>query len=156
MANFHHNNRNHGYRGRGRKNHNVENHDNQESNESEIRESRPAHDQQEARAMYRERRERENREQRDNKERRDRRENKERNESRDNQAITTFMLGEKELEGKNAQFQYDKGWYSIIDIVGEEKNVVYKSKNAQEAYMKWNVYIGRKKERPQRAEKVEI
>ena len=84
--------------------------------------------------MYRERREREN---------------------RDNQAITTFTLGEKELEGKNAQFQYDKGWYSIIDIVGEEKNVVYKSKNSQEAYTKWNVYIGRKKERPQRAEKVE-
>lgn len=95
------------------------------------------HDQQEAREIYRERRERENR---DNK---------------DNQAISTFTLGEKELEGKNAQFQYDKGWYSIVDIVDEEKNVIYKSKNAQEAYTKWNVYIGRKKERPQRAEKAE-
>ena len=140
MANFHHNNRNHGHRGRGRKNQNVENRDNKELRENEEnkerRENKDRYDQQEARAMYRERRERENRE-------------------RDNQAITTFVLGEKELEGKNAQFQYDKGWYSITDIIGEEKNVVYKSKNAQEAYTKWNVYIGRKKERPQRAEKVE-
>lgn len=138
MANFHHNNRNHSYRGRGRKNQNVENRDN---DNKEVRETKERHDQQEARAMYRERRER--------------RDNRENRESRDNQAITTFVLGEKELEGKNAQFQYDKGWYSITDIVGEEKNVVYKSKNAQEAYTKWNVYIGRKKERPQRAEKVE-
>ena len=52
-----------------------------------------------------------------------------------------------------AEFQYDKGWYSIVDIVGEEKNVVYKSRNAQEAYLKWNVYIGRKKERAPRLEK---
>lgn len=157
MANFHHNNRNHGYRGRGRKNHNIENRDNKEVRENdEVKEqrheNRERHGQQEARAMYRERRERENRENREN---REVRENKERRESRDNQVITTFTLGEKELEGKNAQFQYDKGWYSITDIVGEEKNVVYKSKNAQEAYAKWNVYIGRKKERPQRAEKVE-
>ena len=143
MANFHHNNRNHSYRGRGRKNQNVEVQENKE-----VRENKDRHDQQEARAMYRERRERENRE-KDNKESRN---NKE---PRDNQVITTFVLGEKELEGKNAQFQYDKGWYSITDIIGEEKNVVYKSKNAQEAYTKWNVYIGRKKERPQRAEKVE-
>lgn len=166
MANFHHNNRNHGYRGRGRKNQNVENRDNKEVRENgEVKEqrheNRERHDQQEARALYRERRERETRENRDNRESRDNRENrevrenKERRESRDNQAITTFTLGEKELEGKNAQFQYDKGWYSITDVVGEEKNVVYKSKNAQEAYTKWNVYIGRKKERPQRAEKVE-
>ena len=142
MANFHHNNRNHGFRGRGRKNQNVENHENKE-----VRENKERHDQQEARAMYRERRERENRE-KDNRE-------KENRNNRDNQAITTFVLGEKELEGKNAQFQYDKGWYSITDVIGEEKNVIYKSKNAQEAYTKWNVYIGRKKERPQRAEKVE-
>ena len=119
MANFH-NNRHHGFRGRGRKNQNVENHENKEYREF--------------------------------KEYKERRENKE---PRDNQAITTFTLGEKELEGKNAQFQYDKGWYSIIDIVGEEKNVVYKSKNSQEAYTKWNVYIGRKKERPQRTDKAE-
>lgn len=77
------------------------------------------------------------------------------NPKHDNQAISTFVLGTKELEGKNAEFQYDKGWYSITDIIGEEKNVIYKSKNAQEAYTKWNVYIGRKKERPQRAEKAE-
>ncbi|MBQ2900816.1 MAG: hypothetical protein IJE49_03145 [Agathobacter sp.] len=138
--------------------------------------NRGNHDQQEARAMYRERRERENRENHDNREARENRERRENREprenrevrenreprehrnnrdSRDNQAIVTFTLGEKELEGKNAQFQYDKGWYSIVDIMGEEKNVVYKSKNAQEAYTKWNVYIGRKKERPQRAEKIE-
>lgn len=120
--------------------------------------SRGGHDQQEARAMYRERRERENRENRDNRDNRVRRENKdnrENREPRDNQVINTFTLGTKELEGKNAEFQYDKGWYSIIDIMGEEKNVVYKSKNAQEAYTKWNVYIGRKKERPQRAEKAD-
>ena len=92
------------------------------------------YDQREAREQYRERREKEN---------------------RDNQAISTFTLGTKELEGKNAEFQYDKGWYSIVDIVGEEKNMIYKSKNAQEAYTKWNVYIGRKKERPQRTEKSE-
>lgn len=64
------------------------------------------------------------------------------------QAIHKFVLGNKELEGKTVEFQYDKGWYSITDIVGEERNVIYKSRNAQEAYMKWNVYIGRKKERP--------
>ena len=63
------------------------------------------------------------------------------------QAIHKFVLGTKELERKSAEFQYDKGWYSITDIVGEERNVIYKSKNAQEAYLKWNVYIGRKKDR---------
>lgn len=63
------------------------------------------------------------------------------------QAIHKFVLGTKELEGKTAEFHYDKGWYSIVDIIGEEKEVIYKSKNAPEAYMKWNVYIGRKKER---------
>ena len=165
MANFHHNNRNHGYRGRGRKNQNVENSDGVEIRDNdegkERHEHKERHDQQEARAMYRERRERENRENRESRESRESRENRERRERRenkeprDNQAITTFTLGTKELEGKNAQFQYDKGWYSILDIIGEEKNVVYKSKNAQEAYTKWNVYIGRKKERPQRTEKVE-
>ena len=64
------------------------------------------------------------------------------------QAVNKFVLGNKELEGKTAEFQYDKGWYIITDIVEEERNVIYKSRNAQEAYMKWNVYIGRKKERP--------
>lgn len=63
------------------------------------------------------------------------------------QAIHKFVLGSKELDGKTAEFLYDKGWYSITDIIGEERNLVYKSRNAQEAYMKWNVYIGRKKER---------
>ena len=141
MANFNHNNRNHGYRGRGRKNNQAESHENDQNKEN--REQKNGHDQQEARAMFRERRERENRERRENKE------------NRDNQVIKTFTLGTKELEGKNVEFQYDKGWYSIWDIVGEEKTVVYKSKNAQEAYTKWNVYIGRKKERPQRADKAE-
>ena len=76
-----------------------------------------------------------------------------RNRDRDNQVINTFVLGTKELEDKTAEFQYDKGWYIITDIVDEEKNVIYKSKNSQEAYTKWNIYIGRKKERPQKAEK---
>ena len=71
------------------------------------------------------------------------------------QAIHKFVLGNKELEGKTAEFQYDKGWYSITDIVGEERNVIYKSRNAQEAYMKWNVYIGRKKERPSSGKNME-
>lgn len=64
------------------------------------------------------------------------------------QPIHKFVLGSKELEGKTAEFQYDKGWYTITDIVGEEREVIYRSRNAQEAYTKWNVYIGRKKERP--------
>ena len=38
------------------------------------------------------------------------------------QAIHKFVLGNKELEGKTAEFQYDKGWYSITDIVGEERS----------------------------------
>ena len=75
------------------------------------------------------------------------------NRERDNQVINSFVLGTKELDDKTSEFQYDKGWYIITDIVGEEKNQVYKSKNAQEAYTKWNVYIGRKKERPQRVDK---
>lgn len=69
------------------------------------------------------------------------------------QAIHRFTLGTKEMEGKNAVFQYDKGWYSITDIVGEDRNTIYRSKNAQEAYTKWNVYIGRKKERPSAEER---
>jgi hypothetical protein len=64
------------------------------------------------------------------------------------QAIHKFTLGQKEVEGKQAEFWYDRGWYSIVELEGEEKNTIYRSKNAQEAYMKWNVYIGRKKERP--------
>ena len=79
--------------------------------------------------------------------------NRENRDNRDNQVINTFVLGTKELDDKTSEFQYDKGWYSITDIVGEEKNVVYKSKNSQEAYTKWNVHIGRKKERPQRIDK---
>ena len=67
------------------------------------------------------------------------------------QAIHKFVLGNKELAGKTAEVQYDKRWYRLTDIVGEERNVIYKSRNAQEAYMKWNVYIGRKKERPSSA-----
>ncbi|MCD7708288.1 MAG: hypothetical protein LUI02_00265 [Clostridiales bacterium] len=62
-------------------------------------------------------------------------------------SLHTFVLGTKEFEGKTSEFQYDRGWYSITDIVGEERSIIYKSRNANEAYMKWNVYIGRKKER---------
>ena len=69
--------------------------------------------------------------------------------------IRSFTLGNKELEGKTAEFQYDRGQYSITDVVGEERSVVYKSRNAQEAYTKWNVYIGRKKERPERADRMQ-
>lgn len=67
--------------------------------------------------------------------------------------IRSFTLGNKELEGKTVEFQYDRGQYSITDVVGEERSIVYKSHNAQEAYTKWNVYIGRKKERPERPER---
>ena len=157
MANNYHNNRNHGYRGRGRKHQNAEERENKEVREKEDRrEKRNGHDQQEARELYRERRERENnKENREHRDNRENRENREPRNNRDNQAISTFVLGTKELEGKNAEFQYDKGWYSITDIIGEEKNIIYKSKNAQEAYTKWNVYIRRKKERSQRAEKTE-
>ncbi len=72
------------------------------------------------------------------------------------QAIHKFVLGNKELDGKAAEFQYDRGWYSITEILGEERNVIYKSRNAQEAYMRWNVYIGRKKERPVSEERRKI
>ena len=71
------------------------------------------------------------------------------NHNHHNQVINKFVLGIKDLDGKVAEFQYDKGWYSIVDIIGEEKNMLYRSKNAPEAYHKWNVYIGRKKERTQ-------
>lgn len=64
--------------------------------------------------------------------------------------LKSFTLGHKDLEGKVAEFLFDRGTYTIVDIVGEEKTVVFKSRSAQEAYTKWNVYIGRKKERPQR------
>ncbi len=69
------------------------------------------------------------------------------------QAANKFTLGTKEMDDKVAQFHYDRGWYSIVDLIGEEKKVIYKSKNAQEAYYKWNVYIGRKKERVPKNEK---
>lgn len=75
------------------------------------------------------------------------------NMSQQSQAMNRFTLGTKELDDKVAEFQYDRGWYSIVDIVGEDKNVIYKSKNAQEAYLKWNVYIGRKKERSVKLDK---
>lgn len=97
----------------------------------------------------------EERESKDRREHKENREHKESRSNRDSQVINSFILGTKELEDKNAEFQYDKGWYSIVDIIGEEKTVIYKSKNAQEAYTKWNVYIGRKKERAPKAEKAE-
>ena len=52
------------------------------------------------------------------------------------QAIHKFVLGNKELEGKTAEFQYDKGWYSITDIVGEERNVIYKSRHPPKSAMR--------------------
>lgn len=64
--------------------------------------------------------------------------------------IKKFVLGTKELDDKTAEFEYDKGLYTITDIVGETRTEVYKSRNMQESYTKWNVYIGRKKERPSR------
>ena len=64
--------------------------------------------------------------------------------------LRSFQLGLKELDDKTAEFMYDRGLYTIFDVNGEEKTEVYKSRNMQEAYMKWNVYIGRKKERPVR------
>lgn len=67
--------------------------------------------------------------------------------------IHKFVLGTKELEEKVAEFLYDRGWYSITDIIGEQRDTIYKSKNAQEAYQKWNVYIGRKKERTSKKDK---
>lgn len=60
-------------------------------------------------------------------------------------AIHKFVLGTKDFDDKQSEFMYDRGWYSITDIVGEEKNIIYKSRNAQEAYLKWNIYIGRKR-----------
>ena len=51
-------------------------------------------------------------------------------------AIHKFVLGTKDFDDKQSEFMYDKGWYSITDIVGEEKNIIYKSRNAQEAYLK--------------------
>ncbi len=131
-----HNNHYNRFRGRNRHRDNYENKEVLE--EVEVRESN-----------------RENRERRENRDVRENREHRENRNNRDNQVINTFTLGTKELEDKTAEFQYDKGWYSIIDILGEEKNVIYKSKNAQEAYTKWNVYIGRKKDRSQKVEKAE-
>ena len=43
-------------------------------------------------------------------------------------AIHKFVLGTKDFDDKQSEF-------------------IYKSRNAQEAYLKWNIYIGRKKER---------
>ena len=62
-------------------------------------------------------------------------------------AIHKFVQGNKDFDEKQSVYMYDTGWYSITDIVGEEKNIIYKSRNAQEAYLKRNIYIGRKKER---------
>ena len=45
-------------------------------------------------------------------------------------AIHKFVLGTKDFDDKQSEFMYDKGWYSITDIVGEEKNIIYKSRNA--------------------------
>lgn len=36
-------------------------------------------------------------------------------------AIHKFVLGTKDFDDKQSEFMYDRGWYSITDIVGEEK-----------------------------------
>ena len=36
-------------------------------------------------------------------------------------AIHKFVLGTKDFDDKQSEFMYDKGWYSITDIVGEER-----------------------------------
>ena len=46
-------------------------------------------------------------------------------------AIHKFVLGTKDFDDKQSEFMYDRGWYSITDIVGEEKNIIYKSRNAR-------------------------
>ena len=47
------------------------------------------------------------------------------------QTTHKFVLGTKEFEDKVPQFQYDRGWYSIIDIVDEEKNVIYTARDTE-------------------------
>ena len=42
-----------------------------------------------------------------------------------------------------------------MDMVGGDESVCYKSRNSEEAYQKWNVYIGRKKERMRPGDKQE-
>lgn len=61
------------------------------------------------------------------------------------QVINKFVLGQKEVEGKKLEFHYDRGQYFIFEAKEEEKSQLYKSRNAQEAYKKWNTMIGRKK-----------
>ena len=69
-------------------------------------------------------------------------------------AIHKFVLGTKDFDDKQSEFMYDKGWYSITDIVGEEKNIIYKSRNAQEAYLKERLTPEeRKRQREERYEK---
>ncbi len=70
--------------------------------------------------------------------------------NRKQQNINKFTLGEKEIEGSRAEFTYDQGNYCIANEQDGERNVIYKSRNAQEAYLKWNILIGRKKERVRR------
>ena len=62
-------------------------------------------------------------------------------------AIHKFVLGTKDFDDKQSEFMYDKGWYSIKELEGEENNMIYKSRNAQEEYIKRNINIGRKNER---------
>ena len=165
MANTNHSNNNrkgqsshhnHNPRFRNNRNRHRENYEGREEcGDVELRETKEHRERKEFRENREYRENKEHRERREYRENREHRENRESRNSRDNQVINTFTLGMKELESKNAEFRYDKGWYSIIDIIGEEKDVIYKSKNAQEAYIKWNVYIGRKKERASRVEKTE-
>ena len=49
-------------------------------------------------------------------------------------AIHKFVLGTKDFDDKQSEFMYDKGWYSITDIGGEERNIIYKSKSSRRAF----------------------
>ena len=59
-------------------------------------------------------------------------------------AIHKFVLGTKDFDDKQSEFMYDKGWYSITDIVGEEKNIIYKRSEerrvGKECRSRWSPY----------------
>ena len=45
-------------------------------------------------------------------------------------AIHKFVLGTKDFDDKQSEFMYDKGWYSITDIVGEVEYLYGQEKGA--------------------------
>ena len=62
-------------------------------------------------------------------------------------AIHKFVLGTKDFDDKQSEFMYDKGWYSISDIVGEEKKYHLQVKKCPRRHILSGISIGRKKER---------